>query len=298
MEAELVAAIAAVDDRFDIRYEPGRSPELYDAEIVLGFPGDSPRDLATMVTSNARLRWVQATVRGAGEHVRASRLTELELGQVQITRTGIHVGPLAEFAMFGILAFAKNLPRLLDGARTRSWEQVPMSELSDQTLLLIGLGSTGVEVARLGSAFGMCVVGVNRTGRGRILGVEAIRPPRFLADLLPTAHAVVVTLPLTEQTRGMIDATAISRMRADSVLVNVGAGGVIDEQALIDGLENGQPAGGVPRRFRDGAVAEGQPAVAPPQRGDQPGHRGACSARRQTGRLILHSEPAEVPVRG
>lgn len=91
----------------------------------------------------------------------------------------------------------------------------------------------------------MHVSWVNRTGRGTAPGVETIRPPRFLGDLLPTAHAVVMTLPLTEKNTGMIGTQQISRMRADAVLVNVGGGGVVDEQALIRGLEHGQPAAAV-----------------------------------------------------
>jgi phosphoglycerate dehydrogenase-like enzyme len=66
--------------------------------------------------------------------------------------------------------------------------------------------------------------------------VDEVRPSRFLADLLPVAHAVVVTLPLTEQTRDLIDAAAISRMRTGAVLVNAGRGGVVDEQALTRAL--------------------------------------------------------------
>jgi uncharacterized protein YeaO (DUF488 family) len=70
-----------------------------------------------------------------------------------------------------------------------------------------------------------------------------VRPARFLADLLPVSHGVVLTLPLTEQTRGMIDAAAIERMHSDPVLVNIGRGGVIDEPALIQALEQGRLSG-------------------------------------------------------
>ncbi|GAB3610028.1 hypothetical protein GCM10027414_21530 [Humibacter ginsengiterrae] len=196
--------------------------------------------------ANTGLRWVQATGGDANEQVHGAGLTGEELDRVQITGvSGIHAGPLAEFALFGILAFAKRLPRLIADARDRRWDPFPMAELSGSTLLVIGLGAIGTEVARLGRAFGMHVAGVNRTGRGTVPGVETIRPPRFLGDLLPTAHAVVVALPSTEDTVGMIGTEQISRMRADTVVVNVGGGSVIDEQALIHGLENGQPAAAV-----------------------------------------------------
>jgi phosphoglycerate dehydrogenase-like enzyme len=272
IEAELVAAIEAVDDQLDVRYEPDLLPPrrfpcdhrgvddfrrnmeqeaswrrmLASAEVVFGVPGESPQGLGDLVRANAGLRWVQAASSRAVEQVHAAGLTEQELDRVVITTvSGIHDGPLAEFAMFGILAFAKKLPRLLADTQARRWDPYPMSDLADKSLLVVGLGSVGIEVARLAKAFGMHVSGVNRTGRGNVPAVDTIRPPRFLGDLLPIAHAVVVTLPMTEQTKGMIEAQALSRMRADSVLVGLGGGGVIDEQALIRGLERGQPAGAV-----------------------------------------------------
>ena len=272
LEPELVTRIKLVDERLYVRYQPDLCPPhhvpheqhrsvdfhrteaqqsrwkkmLNDAEIVFGVPDDSPSVLVDLAKTNPGLTWVQTTAEASGESVRSARLTAEELERVRFTGApGVHAVPLAEFAMFGVLAFAKQLPRLLTDARSRRFDHYVMNELAGQTLLVIGLGPVGVEVARLGHAFGMHVSGVNRTGRGTVPGVETIRPPRFLGDLLPTAHAVVITLPLTEQTRGMINAQAISRMRADAVLVNVGHGAVIDEHALIEGLEKGQPAAAV-----------------------------------------------------
>lgn len=272
LEPELAARIAMVDSRLDVRYLPDLFPPLHSpyeqrrvdgfhrteaqeirwqrmlngAEIVFGLPDGSPAALADLVRTNKGLRWVQTTVERASKFVRSAELTDEELERVRITDApGVHAIPLAEFAMFGVLAFAKQLPRLLADASSRRWDRYSMNDVAGQTLLVIGLGPVGAEVARLGKAFGMHVTGVNRTGRGTVPGVDTIRPPRFLGDLLPTAHAVVITLPLTERTRGMIDEHAVSRMRADAVLVNVGHGAVIDEQALIDGLKKGQPAAAV-----------------------------------------------------
>jgi phosphoglycerate dehydrogenase-like enzyme len=118
-----------------------------------------------------------------------------------------------------------------------------VAELADRTLLVVGLGSVGTEVARLAEAFHMHVLGINRTGRADVSHVDEVRPARFLGDLLPVAHAVVLALPLTKETRGLIDAQAFSRMRTGAVLVNVGHGGVVDEEALVLALEEGQLAG-------------------------------------------------------
>ncbi len=270
LEAELVPLIRAVDKRLDVRYQPDllpplrfscdhrgaetfqRTPEqedrwytmLAEAEILFGLPGDAPQGLAEVVRTNPSLRWVQATADGAGEQVQAADLTGAELDRVLITRAaGVHAGPLAEFAMFGVLSFTKGLPRLLAEKERRRWDHYPMSELAGATLLMVGLGAVGTEVARLAKAFGMRVIAVTRSGRAESPYADETRPSRFLGDLLPVAHAVVLALPLTGETAGMIDANAISRMRTGAVVVDVGRGGVVVESALVDALSTDRLAG-------------------------------------------------------
>ncbi len=270
LDAGLVARIQAVDERLDVRYQPDLLPPLRfrcdhrgvesfrrtgeqemrwqimiaEAEVLFGFPGDSATGLAEAVWAGERLRWVQATAGGAGEQVRAADLSAAELDRVMITRAvGVHAGPLAEFAILGVLAFTKDLPRLLADKQARRWDHYPVAELAGTTMLVLGLGSVGAEVARMAKALGMHVIAVNRTGRSDSPYVDEVRPSRFLADLLPIAHSVVLTLPLTEQTRGMIDAAAIERMHSGAVLVNIGRGGVVDEAALVEALEQGRLAG-------------------------------------------------------
>lgn len=122
-------------------------------------------------------------------------------------------------------------------------EEFSESGLSGRTILVVGLGPVGREVARLAKTLGMRVLAVNRIGQTDLPYVDEIRTSRFLGDLLPVAHAVVVALPLTEKTRGMIDADTITRLRFDSVVLNVGSAGVIDEAALLDAQAQGLVAG-------------------------------------------------------
>jgi phosphoglycerate dehydrogenase-like enzyme len=270
LEAELVESIRAVDSRVEVEYDPDllppprfpgdhrgidgfrRSPEderrwremLATAEVLFGIPGESPRGLADAVRANPGLRWVQATAAGAGEQVGAAELTDEELGRVIVTSgAGVHAGPLAEFALFGMLAFAKGLPRILADQRARRWRHHPVAELSGRTLLIVGLGQIGAEVARLAAAFGMRVIGLNRTGSGDHPYVEELDRIDALGDRLPEADAIVISLPLTPQTTGLLDATAIGRIKPGATLVNVGRGGVLDEPALIDALRSDRLAG-------------------------------------------------------
>lgn len=206
------------------------------------------------------LRWIQATSAGAGEQVGAAGLSEGELRRVTVTSAvGVHAGPLAEFALLGLLAFAKGLPRLLADQRARRWGHYPVDELSGRTLLIVGLGHIGAEVARLAAAFGMRVIGLNRTGAGDWPHVDELARVEALHDWLPRADAVVICVPLTDATRGLIDAKAVSLIKPGATLVNVGRGAVINEDTLVEALRDGRLAGAALDVFATEPLDEGSP---------------------------------------
>jgi glyoxylate/hydroxypyruvate reductase len=270
LEPELVERLREVDERLDVRFEPEllpsprypsdhhgeegfeRKPEQEErfaalvagAEVLFGIPAEAPERLAWAVRSAAGLRFVQATAAGAGQQVRRAELTADELKRVAISSaSGVHAVPLAEWSIFGLLAFAKGLPRLRRDAVERRWDHYPTAELRGQTLIVVGVGAIGLEVARLASAFGMRVIGVKRQTDEQLPHVDAVHPPEQLRELVADAHGIVVTLPLTDETRGLIDRETIERMRDGAVFVNVGRGKVVDEDALIDALRSGKLAG-------------------------------------------------------
>jgi glyoxylate/hydroxypyruvate reductase len=274
LEAGLAARIEAADPRAEVLFEPdllpparypgdhrgdpafGRGPEaearwralLGRAEVLFGVPGDSAEDLAEVVATLPRLRWVHATSAGAGEQVRKAGLPAEALERVTITTSsGVHAVPLAEFAILGLLAIAKDLPRFVEGQRARAWPETrrPLRELSGRTLFLVGLGDIGRETARLGKAFGMRTVGFRRTGGPPPAHVDEVHGPQRLAELAGRADAMVVSLPLTGQTAGMIDRTTIEALPPSCIFVNVGRGGVVDEPALVDALRGRRIAGAV-----------------------------------------------------
>jgi len=260
LEAELVERLHEVDERLDVGLEPDllpsprypsdhagddsfeRTPEqearftelVRDAEVVLGFPGEAPPGLAWIVRNAPRLRFLQATFAGAGQQIRAAQLNDEELARVMFASSaGIHATPLAEWSIFGILAFTKSLPRLLEDKANKRWaEHYPTDELPGKNLLVVGMGSIGREVARLAEAFGMTVAGLRRSDG-----------PERLRELIPGADAIVVAVPLTDETRGLIDRQTIALMKQDAIFVNVGRGAVVDEQALIDALRSGRLRG-------------------------------------------------------
>jgi phosphoglycerate dehydrogenase-like enzyme len=175
---------------------------------------------------------------GAGQQVHAADLTAEELDRIAFaSSSGVHAVPLAEWSLFGILALTKGLPRLLRDKLERRWDHYPMGELTGKTVLVVGLGEIGREVARLANAFGMRVLAVRRTADAHAAG------PEHLPKLVAEADAVVVTLPLTDETRGLIGREEFARMRDGAILVNVGRGAVVDEEALVEALASGKLAG-------------------------------------------------------
>lgn len=278
LEEGLVREIERADPRVEVLYDPALLPPprypsdhkgdesfrrdaagerrweemLGRAELLFSIPGDSAEGLRDAVRHSPNLRWIQATSAGAGEKVREAGLSPEELDRVAITTSsGVHAGPLAEFCVFGLLAFTKGLPRLLRDKEEKRWDHYPMRELKDRTVLVVGLGKVGLEVARLTGCLGMRVVGLKRHAGSDVPHAEEVHPPENLKELVPRADAVVVTLPLTEETRGMVDREAIGLMKRDCIFVNVGRGGVVDESALSEALKEGRILAAALDVFRD-----------------------------------------------
>ena len=266
LEPELVDRLRAVDERLDVRFEPellpppiypsdhrgdpswSRTPEqeqqfadlVAEAEIMFGFPREDPAQLAWAVRHAPRLRYVQCAFAGAGQQIRAAGLAKEELSRIVFASSaGVHATPLAEWSLFGLLALRKGLPRLQADRRERRWDHYPVAELRGETLLVVGVGEIGREVARLASAFGMRVVGVKRRPEPTPF-VDEIYAPDRLDELAAGADGIVITLPLTDETVGLISRRTIEALKPEAILVNVGRGPVVDEQALVDALRAGR----------------------------------------------------------
>lgn len=262
LERELVELIAR-DERLEVVWEPEllsdpdidwmggaleRTPEqqarfealLDSADALFGVPDQSGRALGRTVAANPRLRWVHTIPAGGGQQVKAARLDPADLERVLFTTSaGVHAVPLAEFAVFGVLAGAKRLPWLLGMQRNRQWgPREPLRLLGETTVLVVGLGSIGRLTATQLTALGCRVVGVHR--RAVEADVERIVPVEEFAEAAATADAIVLALPGTEQTRGMLSAEVLARLKPGATIVNVGRGTTVDEPALIEALQDGR----------------------------------------------------------
>lgn len=158
---------------------------------------------------------------------------------------GVFSGILAEFVIGAVLFFAKGFRRLVLSQIARKWEQFDIVEIRGQTLGLVGYGDIGRAVASRAHALGMKVVALRRRP-------ELSRDDPYLAHVFPAdgrremlaqSDYVVVVTPLTDESRGMIGEAEFEAMKPNAVLINVGRGPVVNEQALIRALQQGRIRG-------------------------------------------------------
>jgi glyoxylate/hydroxypyruvate reductase A len=209
------------------------------SDVLLGIPGDTPQGLRDLVEAGPRVQWIQGTAAGAGEQLAGAGLAPADLERITVTTAaGVHARPLAEFALFGLLAFAKDIDVLQEAKTRQAWlPRWPMRPLSGTRLLILGLGGIGREVARLAEPFGLDVIATHRSNLGDPPpGVTALVPLSAVDDLLPTVDAVISCLPGTPETAGFLDARRIGLMAEHAVLINVGRGSVVDTPALVAAL--------------------------------------------------------------
>ena len=212
---------------------------LAKAEILLDCPQPPPDGKGDIVHAK-QLRWVQTTSSGVGQLVKKLGLDKSEV--IVTTARGVHSGPLAEWVFMALLMHFRKARFLEAEQRAHRWERYCDEEVAGRTLLTIGAGDLARGAAVIARALGMRVVAVTRSPEKRrshaavfdeIHGVPALR------RLLPTADAVVMTVPDTDETINMLDTAAIAAMRPGVAFVNIGRGNTVDELAMIDALKRG-----------------------------------------------------------
>ncbi len=168
---------------------------------------------------------------------------------------GANAPEVAELAFAGLMWGAKRLGEFRAGQHAHRWDKLMLPGLSATTVLIVGLGAIGSRVAQYARAFGMTVHGIRRSPEP-VPGVDRQGVLADLANFLPDADFVVLALPISDDTAGMIDGAALARMKDTAVLVNVGRGALVDIDALREALE----AGGIASAFLDVLPVEPWPA--------------------------------------
>ncbi len=144
-----------------------------------------------------------------------------------------------------MLMFAKNAPLSFKMMKTRRWKRYPPQTLRGKTVGIVGLGHIGREVARLSKAFGMGVIATRRSTRrpAKARNVELLLPQARMKQMLARSDYVVVSVPLTPETRHIIGEAEFKAMKPKARIINIARGQVIDEEALIHALDKKRIAG-------------------------------------------------------
>jgi phosphoglycerate dehydrogenase-like enzyme len=213
------------------------------AEVYVGF--GVPADLFAAATEppDGRLRWAHSASAGVGGSLHAG----MRASDVVLTNSaGIYAEPMADTVLAMMLHFARGIDFAVRAQAQSRWdkapfdaEDMPLRELAESTLGIVGLGGIGRAVARRGVALGMRVVATRRRGTEGPEGVEVFSGADALHRILPRSDYLVVAVPQTDDTRAMIGADELAALPAGAVVLNVARGGVIDEEALIAALRGG-----------------------------------------------------------
>ena len=174
---------------------------------------------------------------------------------------GVYSIPMAEFAIAGVLHFYKDLGRFGEKQAMKIWEKERgLLELCGKTVLIVGCGSVGTACAKRFHAFGTKVVGLDQYP-GSVEDVEPflmVMPVSELKAVVPKADIIVLTVPLSEETRGLIGRDELALCRDGAIIVNIARGGVIDEEELIKVLKT-RPIGAVLDVFENEPLPEDSP---------------------------------------
>ena len=216
--------------------------ELPDTDIFVGY-SLRPKQLVDA----KKLKWIHSTAAGVAQLM----YPELRDSGILVTNpSGIFSVPMAEHTMGLLLALARNFPDSVRQQDQSHWSQQDLwdkpqrlTELNGQFLLIVGYGSIGRELARRAKAFDMRIWGVTRSGKVDLTHAERIFPASQLDEVLPQADYVVISAPETKDTKHLMGAAQIARMKRGARLINVARGSLLDEAALLSALESGALGG-------------------------------------------------------
>jgi D-3-phosphoglycerate dehydrogenase len=233
--APVFARVRRPDDpQIAVNTEPFQSADL--PRLLAGYDVclDDHSYLPTEVMAGCRgLEHVVFLGTGASSYMDVPALNGL--GIAVHTIKGYGDTAVAEHAIALMLACCRDLARMDRAVRAGVWEPLESMQLKGKTLGLIGLGGIGTEVARIARGIGMEVIGWNRSPRP-----EAGVPLIGLDELLRRADVISLHLALTDETRGLIDAARLARVKPGVILVNTARGALVDEAALIEALRSGR----------------------------------------------------------
>ncbi|MEF2096515.1 D-2-hydroxyacid dehydrogenase [Bacillus sp. CFBP9009] len=218
----------------------GRSPEIWrdhiaDAEVIAGWKAEM-----SVSIDASEVKWIQTWSAG----VNALPLENLEQKNVQITTAnGVHAYPISETIFALMLALTRKVDTYIKQQQTKTWHHAHMKqEIHEKTIGIIGVGKIGKETAKIAKAFGMTVLGMRHSDKSEEF-VDEMFTQEHLNDLLPRCDYIVVTLPLTPETRNMFGKKEFRLMKRSAFFINIGRGNLVIQNELVQALMDKEIAG-------------------------------------------------------
>ncbi|MCT4477897.1 D-2-hydroxyacid dehydrogenase [Peribacillus frigoritolerans] len=218
----------------------GRSPEIWrnhiaDAEVIAGWKAEMSASIDA-----SEVKWIQTWSAG----VNALPLENLEQMNVQITTAnGVHAYPISETIFALMLALTRKVDTYIKQQQTKTWHHAHMKqEIHEKTIGIIGVGKIGKETAKIAKAFGMTVLGMRHSNKSEEF-VDEMFTQKQLNDLLPRCDYIVVTLPLTQETRYMFGKKEFMLMKRSAFFINIGRGNLVIQNDLVQALMDKEIAG-------------------------------------------------------
>ncbi|MBI4225288.1 MAG: D-2-hydroxyacid dehydrogenase [Candidatus Sungbacteria bacterium] len=207
-----------------------------DADIIVGYPRTIPP-----VSGAKNLKWIHSFSAGMDRVL----TPEVIKSPILVSNSsGVLAIPIAEHVMGYMLIFSRGFLRSLENQRKCLWKRdESLTELHGKTVLVVGMGRIGSEVARLSRAFGCHVIAVTRSGREDSEWAHEVKKASVLERVLPKADFVVSCLPYTQETHHLFDAKKFGLMKPSAYFINIGRGALVKEKDLIAALKKKKIAG-------------------------------------------------------
>jgi len=284
-----------LEELFD-RYLPGTSRHF------AGNPEEIPSGEAFDLVITPPLDWLpevlQRIPRPARIHLTSSGRDRLDAfgldldGITVTTSSGVNAAAIAEYVIGAILIHAKHFHLFRDQQNRRAWQRRWLTELAGAQLGIVGLGNIGTRLVTRAIPFGFTIRGCD-IRQPEPEGVEKIYDVADVGELAAWCDILVLSVPLTPQTQGLIHAGVLGRMRPGSLLINVSRGPVVDEPALIQALRSGIPAGAVLDVFDEEPLPQNHPFWTMPQVVITPHVAGTTQRYMENMFAIIAREPGE-----
>lgn len=250
---------ADMEEKFpshEFYYQKGLTTEdeaLKVAEILITYGEDLTDDHIRKAVS---LKWIMVMSAGL-EKMPFGSIAEKNI--LVTNARGIHKIAMAEYTIGMLLQYEKRLKLLMENEGRENWERrINVGELNNKTMLIIGTGAIGGEVARLSKAFNIKTIGINRNGQS-VEYIDSIHILDELENVLPQADYIVSVLPSTKETQGFLKEGHFKKMKESAVFMNIGRGDLYEEETLLEALRNHEIAHAVLDVFQQEPLPAGHP---------------------------------------